>query len=236
MNNEMIDDYKNSLDFWEATYANSNNQNEQDNSNSNINWKDLAPSAKFIEALSSFSNCENVLDYGCGEGWSSIIMAKLGCKNITSVDLSKSAIKNTLENINKYEVNKSIKAKVVSTDWINSEESEKYDGLFCSNVIDVVPEEISNNILNQIHRIIKPQKRIIISMNYYLDTKILEKNNKTEIKNNYIYRDSILRMVSRSDQEWISIFSQYFIIEKKDYFSWPGETRETRRIFYLRKK
>ena len=73
-------------------------------------------------------------------------------------------------------------------------------------------------------------------MNYYLDTKILEKNNKTEIKNNYIYRDGILRMVSRSDQEWISIFSQYFIIEKKDYFSWPGETRETRRIFYLRKK
>ncbi len=223
-------DYKNSLDFWEATYANSQNQDELDFSDNN--WKRLAPSEKFITALSSFSGCKNVLDYGCGDGWGSIIMAKTGCNNITSVDLSKSAVNRANENINKFNFNNNIKTSVVSYDWINNEESEKYDGFFCSNVIDVVPEEIADNILMQAHRIVKPNKIIIISMNFYLDTKSTH-NHGHEIKGKYLYRDGILRMVNRTDKEWSDIISKYFKIEKIDYFAWPGETKETRRLFYL---
>ena len=232
MNNESISDYKRLLDFWETTYANSQHQIELENLNNDNNWRELAPSEKFINALSSFSNCENVLDYGCGDGWGSIIMAKAGCKNIISVDLSKSAIKNLKENTYKYGVNNSIQAEVVSSDWINSENASKYDGFFCSNVIDVVPEEIADNILNQAHRIVKKDSKIIISLNYYLNTKPTP-NNNFKLKGNYMYRDGILRMVSRSDQEWSDIFSKYFIVEKIDHFSWPGETRELRRLFYL---
>ncbi len=223
---EMIDDYKKSLEFWEKAYADSGDQNT-DNSN---NWETLAPSEKFIYALSSFSKCQNVLDYGCGEGWGSIIMAKTGCKNITSVELSNSAIKKTIKNSIIYKVNKFVNAYVISENWINTEESDKYDGFFCSNVIDVIPEEIADNILKQAQRIVKPSKRIIISLNFYLDTKL---NNNHEVKGKYLYREGILRMVNRTDQEWCDILSKFFKIEKIEHFAWPGETKETRRLFYL---
>ena len=232
MNKEMTVDYNNSISFWESVYANSHNCNELADCCDTNTWRSLAPSEKFISALSVFSNCEKVLDYGCGDGWGSIIMAKTGCKNIISVDLSKSAIKNLKENSHKYGVNKSIHAEVVSSDWINSETTDKYDGFFCSNVIDVVPEEIAENILKQAHRIVKKDSKLIISLNYYLNTKPTP-NNNFELKGKYMYRDGILRMVSRSDQEWSEIFSKYFIVEKIDHFSWPGETRELRRLFYL---
>ena len=228
----MIKDYKNSLDFWEKAYADSQKKTNFDDTNEVSNWQNLAPSEKFVSALSSFSNCQKVLDYGCGEGWGSIIMAKTGCKNITSVELSKSAIQTTIDNSKKYQVNNYINAFVISKDWINKEESEKYDGFFCSNVIDVVPEEIADNILKQAHRIVKPSFRLIISLNFYLDTK-LNANHNHEVKGNYLYRDGILRMVNRTNQEWSNIFSKYFKVEKIEHFAWPNEAKETRRLYYL---
>ena len=51
-----------------------------------------------------------------------------------------------------------------------------------------------------------------------------------------LYMDGVLRLVSRSDEEWIQIFSPWYDIEKLEHFAWPGEETETRRLFYLRKK
>ena len=231
MNNEIKTDYKNSLDFWDSAYEKESQDNSLEN---NQNWKELAPSEKFIEALSIFSNCEKVLDYGCGNSWASIIMAKLGCKQITAVDLVKNAINFALSNIKFYNLEKAIETSVITADWLQKEESNKYDGFFCSNVIDVVPEEIANNILKEAARVIKPGSKLIISMNFYLDTS-KPSSRAFELKNsNYIYREGILRMVTRTDEECSSILSKYFNIEKLDHFSWPGEATETRRLFYLK--
>ena len=233
MNKELKTDYKNSLDFWDSAYEKESQDNSLENDQ---NWKELAPSEKFIKALSIFSNCEKVLDYGCGNGWGSIIMANLGCKYITAVDLVKNAINSTLSNIKFYNSEKSIETSLITADWLQKEESSKYDGFFCSNVIDVVPEEIANNILKEAARVVKPNSNLIISLNFYLDTS-KPSSRPYELKNNnYIYREGILRMVTRTDQEWNSIFSEYFNVEKLVHFSWPGEAIETRRLFYLKNR
>ena len=231
MNNEIKTDYKNSLEFLDSAYEKESHENNLEN---NKNWKELAPSEKFIEALSIFSECKNVLDYGCGQGWGSVIMAKLGCKKITSVDLVKNAINSTSKNIKFYDVGKNIETSLITTDWLQKEATNKYDGFFCSNVIDVVPEEIASNILKEASRVVKPGSNLIISLNFYLDTN-KPSSSPFEIKNNnYIYREGILRMVTRKDEEWSSIFSEYFNVENLVHFSWPGEAAETRRLFYLK--
>ena len=233
MNNDLKRDYKNSLDFWNSTYGKESRESFLE---STKNWKELAPSEKFIPALSIFSNCKKMLDYGCGNGWGSILLAKLGCKNITAVDLVKNAIDSTLSNIIIYDERESIEACLITSDWLQKEGTNKYDGFFCSNVIDVVPEEIANSIIKETSRILKPGSNLIISLNFFLD--ILKVSNRQfEVKNNnYIYREGILRMVSRSDEEWNTIFSKYFNVEKLIHFSWPGETTENRRLFYLKNK
>ena len=125
-------------------------------------------------------------------------------------------------------------AIVITADWLQKEATNKYDGFFCSNVIDVVPEEIASNILKEASRVVKPGSNLIISLNFYLDTNKPSRR-PFEIKNNnYIYLEGILRMVARKDEEWSSIFSEYFNVEKLVHFSWPGEVAETRRLFYLK--
>ena len=52
----------------------------------------------------------------------------------------------------------------------------------------------------------------------------------------YLYMNCVLRLVNLSDQEWMDLFTPYFDIIKLDYFAWPGENKETRRLFILKKK
>jgi len=48
--------------------------------------------------------------------------------------------------------------------------------------------------------------------------------------------DGVLRLVSRTDEEWAAIFSPYYTVERLEHFAWPGEAKETRRLFCLRKR
>ena len=111
-----------------------------------------------------------------------------------------------------------------------------YDGIVCTNVIDVVPSEISTYIAKHLGRILTPDGTAVIGMNYYKDLSA-DPGANVEIKNgNEVYMDGILRMVSRTDSEWRTIFEQYFKVEQLEYYAWNSETVERRRIFVLKKK
>ena len=43
-------------------------------------------------------------------------------------------------------------------------------------------------------------------------------------------------MVSRTDDEWKKIFERYFNIDFVEYYAWPGEKEEKRRVFCLSRK
>ena len=60
-------------------------------------------------------------------------------------------------------------------------------------------------------------------------------NDKDLTDEGFVFVDGVLRMVSRSDEEWSEIFSEFFTVEKLDHFAWPMEKEETRRLFILKK-
>lgn len=238
MNEELKKDYKDALNFWNTNYAMDEGQKEQDASeiDADKDWSTLAPSEKLFHAAASLGSKTKVLDYGCGHGWASIIMAKSGCRDITSVDVTANAIDMAAFYIKLFKVDAQAHVKHVSTEWISNEAANKYDGFFCSNVIDVIPEEVADMILAQAARIVTDDASIIIGMNYYQVPQDDEKRHLSVKLNNHIYVDGILRMVSRTDDEWSSIFEKYFVVEKIEHFAWEGEEKETRRLFYLKKK
>ena len=50
-------------------------------------WKTDVPAQKLFDAANCLSRCRKVLDYGCGDAWGSIIIAKGGCQDVTAVAL-----------------------------------------------------------------------------------------------------------------------------------------------------
>lgn len=231
--------YNDALKFWNNAFEMSDEEKEkflQDVDPEN-GWKELASSEKLRNIIiEQLSGCSKVLDYGCGEGWAGITLNKSGCKDVTSVDVVENAVK--LANFlgSAYGVTSGFKAECVSSEWISTEKEELFDGIFCSNVIDVLPADVAEDILKNMSRIATKDARIIVSMNYYKKFESDPEKN-IEIKNgNELYLNGVLRMVSRTDEEWTGILSKYFEVEKIEYFAWPGENKEARRIFILRNK
>ena len=198
--------------------------------------KDLAPSEKLYLAARELGACKKTLDYGCGDGWASIIIAKNGCPDVTAVDLGKNIIDTANFYMKLYGVQDQAKALAVSSDWLQSVPDASFDGFVCSNVLDVVPLETSEVIIQEAARILNKDAKIVIGLNFYMSPEAASARGMELVDGKYLFVNGVLRLASLSDEEWTARFEPYFEVEKLEYFAWPGEPKETRRLFRLKKK
>ncbi len=135
-----------------------------------------------------------------------------------------------------YGVENQVRTACVPTDYLHTVEDNTFDGIFCSNVLDVVPPKTAEDILEQMARVSADGAKAVIGMNYYISREDAAKMGDGLDEDGLLFVDGVLRMVPRTDEEWTDIFSKFFTVDKIEYFAWPGESRETRRIFFLTKK
>lgn len=237
LDDNMRKDYEKAKSFWNTAFAMDDDAKkeaktsvDQDN-----DWKQMAPSERLFEAARSMGKRKKVLDYGCGRGWAAIIAAKSGCTDVTAVEVSENAVETAAFHVKLFGVEENVTVSHVSDRWIAEASSETYDGIFCSNVLDVVPEAVAENILANLERIAQKGASVVIGMNYYMEPQDNPEKKMTVKNGNHIYLNDILRLVCRTDKEWTEIFSRFFTVEKMEHFAWPGEDKERRRLFYLRK-
>lgn len=226
------------IDFWNTQFTMS--EEERTASAEGIDpeedWKALAPSEKLLEAACELGKKNKVLDYGCGNGWAGIAAAKSGCKDVACVDAARACAEMAAFYADLLKTDGRIKCSSIATDWLSHEPDDAYDGFICSNVLDVVPAETAEEILRQAARITAADADIVIGMNYHMTPQEDPERNITVKDGNNIYINGILRMVSRSDEEWTAIFEKYFTVKNLDHFAWPGEETERRRLFRLMNK
>ena len=237
MSKPINEDYLNLVDFWNKSFTLTEEDKKQIISeiNPDEDYKQLAPSQKQFDAFDVFMYKENVLDYGCGSGWASIIMAKKGVNKVIAADVAEQS----LEMLNCYKEAFQVKDKItaihIDENWLANQKEATYDGFFCSNVIDVVPLDTAKEIIMNAAKVVKKDARVLFSLNYYIDPKMMEQRGAV-VKGQQIYLDGVLRLTSLKDEEWLGIFNQYFELVDLSYFAWPNEAKETRRLFLLKKK
>ncbi|MBR0137986.1 MAG: class I SAM-dependent methyltransferase, partial [Erysipelotrichaceae bacterium] len=187
MNNSEIsrEDYINLLDHWNNVFSMTEEDDEQ--SEDKESWRHLAPADKLRDALETMKDCKNVLDYGCGSGWGSIMLAGFGCESVTSADPSFNAVKMTEHYAKYYGFSDRIHPVCVDDSWLSRVEDNAYDGFFCSNVLDVIPTEIAEEILKNAARIVTDDARVIISLNYYMSPEAAEERGITLQNGNMVF-------------------------------------------------
>jgi SAM-dependent methyltransferase len=234
------EDYKKLVEHWNNVFRLTEEDREAGENAGNETWgdeelKEMTPSEKLFFAATSLGNCEKVLDYGCGNGWAGLIAARSGCEAVICADPAENALEAVKLYARMFGVEDRIKTVCIDETWIGNVEDEAYDGLICSNVLDVIPEDMAEDIMKNAARILKKGGRVVIGMNNYLDPASAKKRGLDLKNGNRLYVDGVLRLVSRSDEEWSEILGKYFTVERLEHFSWPGETKEGRRLFYLTK-
>lgn len=223
------------IEFWNSAYVISEEEMKECRKDPD-SWKELVPSEKLFHAAEMLGSRKKVLDYGCGMGWASIVAAKSGCPDVTAVDVSETGVRSAEEFAKLYGVQDQVHVSMVSPEWLSAVPDGTYDGLFCSNVLDVVPSVTAKEIIREAARVVTDDASVVIGLNYYMSPEKAAERGIELVDGNCVYMNSVLRLVSLSDEEWTEIFSPYFTVEKLDHFAWPGETEETRRLFFLMKK
>ena len=227
-------DNENLIEFWNQALKIDEETKKEFKQYNEDDWTHLAPSLKLFDAASLLGKKKKVLDYGCGTAWASIIANKSGCLDVTAVDVIKDGVESAKLYAETFKAN--INALCVKPNWLENVESKAYDGIICSNVLDVVPLETSKYIIEQLARVATDDALIIFSFNFYLDNETASKRGMSFIDGNKLYINGVLRLLNLSDDEWKALFDPYFEVVKLDYFAWPNENKETRRLFILKKK
>ena len=222
--------------FWDHAFSLSEEQEAQLRDQEAEAWRSLAPSEKLFQAACSLGQRKKVLDYGCGSAWAAIIAAKSGCPDVTAADAAPAAVQAARLNAACYGAADRIRFHCAAPGWLQSVPAETYDGLFCSNVLDVIPPETAEEIIREFARIIRKEGDVIIGLNYYLSPEAAAARGMELVDGTRLYVDGVLRLVSRTDDEWMRIFTPWFTVEQLDHFAWAGESKETRRLFRLRKR
>ena len=218
--------------FWNSVFA---SDDEELYDMPAEGWRELAPRQKLFDAAAEQKKKKKILDYGCGSGWAGIIAAKSRCLDVTAADAAEEALRSTKQYASICGVDQIIHTVKAGKDWLESIPDRAFDGLFCSNVLDVIPEETSISLIKEFARIVTDDANVIIGMNYYMSEQEAADKGLELIDHKCLYIDGILRMVSRTDEEWIKIFSPYFTLTGLDHFAWDGEKTERRRLFHLKK-
>lgn len=230
-----IDKYNEDLvEFWNSSIFISEEDRKEFASYKEEDYIYLSPSEKLTNAVFFLKDCKHILDYGCGNAWMSIIASKCGAKNVLAVDIIPNGIETAKAYANAFKCD-GLKIELVDTNWIKNTK-EEFDGVICNNVIDVLPLETSIEIIKDLARITSKDGHVIIGMNYYISPEAAASRNMVLVEEKYLFVNGILRLLSLSDDQWKEIFSPYFEIEKLEYFAWPNEKKETRRLFFLKKK
>ncbi len=233
MNIKDLRDNQNLIDFWNKAYGLSDEDKKQISDSGVDGWKSMAPSEKLFQAAASLGSCTKVLDYGCGSAWAAIIAAKSGCKDVAAVDVSNGPLLAASFHASVYDAK--VDLMKVSTSWLGGVPSETYDGLICSNVLDVVPQETAQDLIHQFARVTKVGARVRIGLNFFMSAERAAERGVDLVDGRKLYVDGILRLVSLSDDEWTALFSRHFKVIRLEHFAWPGEKSETRRLFHLQR-
>ena len=224
------------IDFWSKALAPSPEDQAAETQPGPGDWQDLAPAEKLFRAAASLGRRKKVLDYGCGSAWAGIIAAKSGCPDVTAADPAPGAAEAARVYAALFGVEDRLKAVCIPKDWLSSVPGGTCDGFICSNVLDVIPPESAETILRESARVCTRDAAVIIGLNFHLTPEAAAQRGMELKDGNRLYVDGVLRLVSRSDEEWAALFSPWYTVERLEHFAWPGEKAETRRLFTLRKR
>jgi cyclopropane fatty-acyl-phospholipid synthase-like methyltransferase len=100
---------------------------------------------EIVNSILKLKKSGKVLDLGCGEGGTSLDLAKLGFE-VTCVDISKKAI----DEINKFAKMNSIKIRAVCADIEKQNISGDYDIILCTGIFHFLSERMAKKIILQI--------------------------------------------------------------------------------------
>jgi len=160
------------------------------------------------------SNVKNILDVGCGIGWSSYEMASKSSANVYGIDLSENSIKAGKE------IFKFKKLLIEKKDFLSENYNEnQYDVITFLDVFEHIPKESRNDVYKKLNKILTNKSMVLLTCPSIYHQENLRKNNPEGLQpvDENIDLKVLIDFAKQINGE-IVFFSYKNIWHKNDYF------------------
>lgn len=199
----MKDKYNKCIEKWNEIFKN-DSLNIPDKKESRNNVFDRG-----VEWLTE--DTKVILDFGCGSGTVLFLCSFYETEVHIGIDLSEQAIKNA--NFRSEKVSKGKYNFVCGgVESLRDIKNASVDAVVLSNIIDNLYPDDTICVLREINRIVRPNGKILIKLNPYLNSDQIEKYKITVIQDNVL--DDGMILWNNTTEEWTTIINEYFYIEK----------------------
>lgn len=222
-----MEEYKKALAYWDELLGKQEAEKIVDR---------IAIEEGFDSILHEFSSrCKNILDYGCGDGTLSFMIAQNPLvESVIGTDTSKNGIEYANESAQLSGLEKAV-FKVGGIEIIKEFKDNYFDGIIISNVLDVIPISVAYEILLELHRILKQDGLLFVKLNTYLNLGEENRFCLTKIEGNMYGKNGILRVHNCTSDEWRNWWKELF--SEESYGEYPVLRKDVfDRVFLLKKK
>jgi cyclopropane fatty-acyl-phospholipid synthase-like methyltransferase len=170
---------------------------------------------------------DSVLDFGCGNGTMLLLAGLRGAKRMVGIDLSEEGIA-TAEARSEH-VPGSYDFHVGGVDVLATLPDASFDAIILSNILDNLTPEDSIQLLDDIHRLMRPDGRMFWKLNPHLTASDIERYDIRVIEGDLL--DDGLLLWNRSSDEWIATGKRWFHLVQEGTVYFPQHDA-TNRIFH----
>lgn len=202
---------ENSIQFW--------NQVFKDDQPVQMNIADLKIENKLHEYLKRVGDSSHqVLDVGCGRGTCLMECMCFGEKIRIGVgfDASSHAIDFAKQTADLSGI-KGLSFYADDESFLKKLESDSFDGMICSNFLDVIPKDLSSHIIDEMKRILKPQGLLLLKFNFLLNDELINKLKMELIAENTYQMNGVIRAYNLTTEAWIKRFDGFDVISIDGY-------------------
>ena len=184
-----------------------------------IDLNDVKPENKLDEYLKELGDSsEKILDLGTGTGYGLLNAKILGgkVKYGLGIDPSVNAI-NFINQTCELSNIDGLEFKVGNHKILREYEKDYFDGIICSNVLDVVPEETSLEMIEELTRVLKPNGLFVMKINFYLTEELIKKIKMIEVAKNTYAINGIVRGLNYTVDEWVQKLKGFELIKTGEF-------------------
>ncbi len=159
--------------------------------------------------------------------------AAKGAERCVGIDLSPEAINKAKNLAKSNDVGDKTDMLVGGIVDLESYDDNEFDTGILSNIVDNLIPEDGDKLLKEFKRIIKPDGKIFLKLNDYIEPALMEDRNAQKISENLYREEDGIYLWNLKDEEVRNILEEYFIIEKRVDVKF-SEEGQTNRLYYLR--
>ncbi|MBB2183466.1 class I SAM-dependent methyltransferase [Lachnospiraceae bacterium MD1] len=178
---------------------------------------------------------KRVCDFGCGTGDILFQYAQYYPDHCgVGIDESETGISfaNQTAKLSNYH---NYRFMVGNIDTLSEFQDGEFDGIILSNVLDVMPEKISNETVKELNRILKDHGYWFIKVNPFYSSEEINELNYKEIGMHMYVENGVLRLRQESLLYWIDYVHHLGRVERILEFEYPWQ-EGLNRLFLVRKE